>query len=58
MQDDPIIKMLKERNLTEAQIVFLLKVLNKIRGEMKSPDWSGPEASVKSVLDGEISQFI
>lgn len=57
MAEDPILEMLKQRGLTDSQIAFLIKVLNKVRSEMKKPDWEGAEASVKSVLEQEVKNL-
>ena len=57
MSEDPILEMLKQRGLTDAQIAFLIKVLNKVRLEMKNPDWEGAESSVRSVLEQEIKKL-
>lgn len=57
MAEDPILEMLKQRGLTDAQIAFLIKILNKVRSEMKNPDWEGAESSVKSVLEQEIKNL-
>lgn len=57
MAEDPILEMLKLRGLTDSQIAFLIKVLNKVRSEMKKPDWEGAESSVRSVLEQEIKNL-
>lgn len=54
MQDDPIIAMLKENGLSDAQISFLVKVLARVRSERTSPGWDGPDTAVKSVLEQEV----
>lgn len=58
MSQDPIILMLKEKGISDDQIVFLLKVLNKVRGEMKKPDWGGAEACVKNVLEQSVQNLV
>lgn len=57
MAEDPILEMLKHRGLSDSQIAFLIKVLNKVRSEMKKPDWEGAESSVRSVLEQEIKNL-
>ena len=57
MSQDPIIEMLKNKGLTDDQIVFLVKVLNKVRVEKKKPDWAGAEACVKSVLEQSVNSL-
>lgn len=57
MAEDSILDMLKRRGLTDSQIAFLIKILNKIRSEMKKPDWEGAESSVRSVLEQELKNL-
>lgn len=57
MPEDPIIEMLKRNNIADHQIVFLMKVLNKVRAERKKPDWDGAESTVRSVLEQEVKDL-
>lgn len=50
MSKDSIDAMLKNNGLTEEEIRFLGEVLRSVRSNKKSPDWSGPESSVKAAL--------
>jgi len=57
MSEDPIIEMLKRNNIADHQIVFLMKVLNKVRSERKKPDWEGAESTVRVVLEQEVKSL-